>query len=699
VRRILVALTAAGLAALTLTPAAGAAAAPKPGCDPLDRAACLLPWPSNAYTVPNVRTDTGRQVKLRPALMPKSAKGVSAFSSDLNNADGFSPGTPIMTMVRGLDLKRTGAVPITDLRAARDRSQPVVVIDTVTRTRQLVWAEIDGSASRGQDRLLVIRAARNFQTGRRYIVALRNLKTASGATIPAPAAFRALRDGKKAGPAVEARRAGFKQIFRILGKAGIDRRSLYLAWDFTVASDRNLTERSVAIRDNVFTNLGDKNLVDRKVVGRAPAYSVDRVQELAACGADGCQAGESDQLARVVTGTLRAPCFLDADGCPAGSKFRFKRTFEKSRFGNNRFTFVPVRRKGNTMSVPFRCTIPRSALTRPGRPVSVMPDLYGSPDDLLGPNLQALAAEGNLVLCATALPGWSAGDEGRLPELFGDLRRVPAFVDRTQQGYLNQLLLQRLLLHPDGFPGQGAFKGGGGRGVIDTFGAYALGLGTGGVIGGGAVAIAPDVQRAALVGAGMNLSLMLPRSTDSDRILPAFRASYPKALDRALLLAAYQSVWDRGETNGYASQLGQVPPPATPLHSVLVQTAYGDQRVPPLSAEVQMRTIEGVVREPAYDNGRFVEKIPMFEVIPAGKLELGSALSVWDSGPVRAGGALGAPFAPLGPQVPRGGVDPHGLLMADPKVRRQQTDFLQPDGKLVDACPEDRGCRLAPYPY
>jgi hypothetical protein len=698
VRRTLAALGAAAVAALALTPTAGAKGAPQPGCDPLDTRACLLPWPSNASTVANVRTDTGRQVKLRPALLPRNARGASAFSSDLNTADGFSPGTPIMTSVRGLDLRATGAVRQTDLRAGGDRSQPIVVIDTVTRKRQLVWAELDPAASRGRDKLLVIHPARNLQTGRRYIVALRNLKTASGATIPAGPAFRALRDGTRAAPAVAARRATFRKIFRILGRAGIERRSLYLAWDFTVASDRNLTERTLQLRDNVFTNLGDKNLVDGKVTGRAPAFGVDRVQSFEPCGTDGCGPGENDQLARVVSGTITAPCFLNRPGCPAGSTFRFKKTFEKSRFGNNRFTFVPVRQGRNTMTVPFTCTIPRAALTRPGRPVAYGADLYGSPEtDLLRPEQQALAQESELVLCGTPLLGWNRGDEGQAT-FWSDLSRLPAFVARSQQGFLNQLLLQRLLVHSQGFAANPAFRSGD-RPVIDPFSAYFLGVGMGGVLGGAVTAVAPDVQRAALVGSGMNLSLIVPRSAAFDGARATLAGAYPKVLDRRLVLAAYQTVFDRGETNGFASQLGQIPPPATPLHSVLLQAALGDQRIPQLSAEIQARTVEAVVREPAFDEGRFTDRIPMFDITPAGKLELGSALTIWDSGPLRAGGTLGAPFAPLGAEVPRGGVDPHGLLLGDPVVRRQVADYLRVNGKLVDPCPEKRGCRLAPYPY
>ena len=92
---------------------------------------------------------------------------------------------------------------------------------------------------------LLIRPAVNFDEGTRYIVALRNLKDANGNTIPAPAGFKLYRDGKRTHiPVIEKRRWHMESIFRTLWRAGISRHDLYLAWDFTVASERNTTQRA-----------------------------------------------------------------------------------------------------------------------------------------------------------------------------------------------------------------------------------------------------------------------------------------------------------------------------------------------------------------------------------------------------------------------------------------------------------------------
>ena len=59
----------------------------------------------------------------------------------------------------------------------------------------------------------------------------------------------AIRSRKRAAPHME-------EIFTTLAAAGVPRNNLYLAWDFTVASQRSLTERLLFMRDDAFTRLG-----------------------------------------------------------------------------------------------------------------------------------------------------------------------------------------------------------------------------------------------------------------------------------------------------------------------------------------------------------------------------------------------------------------------------------------------------------
>lgn len=693
-RRTLVVLTGAMMLALALIPAAAGAAgrAPSGGCDPLDKRGCLLPWPSNAYTVADDRTDTGRRVNLLKGDMPKNAKGVRVDPTDFNRADGFSPGSTILTYVPGLNLKKTGATPVTDLRRSLDRSQQVAIVNATTGTRQLAWAEMDPSAT-GRDRLLIIHPARNLVRGGRYIVALGRMRDARGRIIKASPEFRAMRDQlQTSDPRLERRRISFERMFLTLKKAGMKRKDLFQAWDFTVASTRNITERAVEIRDNAFTVLGDNNLVDRTPKGGAPRFALDAPQEFTPCGADGCQAGENDLLARTVTGTMTVPCYLDAKGCPVGARFRFKKLKKTANFQADRFVYFPDRIKGNTMQVPFRCIVPRAALAAPSRLVQFGHGPFGTQDEVLRSDVQELAQSSNLTFCAARQAGTAQEDLATLRSGFADASRFARVADRLQQGALNSLMLGRLMIHPQGLVRQGAFRTPTGGPAIDTFTVYSDTI-SGGAFGGMVTALSPDSVRSSLGTGGMNHSLMLPRSTDFAPFESTFRAAYPSRVERALVLSMLQGQWDRGEANGYAQSLTQDPLPSTPLHTLLFQSAVGDHRVPNVVTEVQARTVEAVGRQPLYDDGRSLDKISGYAISPASQLELGSVLTMWDGGPVRDGGRLGTGLPPLGPAPSTAGVDSHELPAQTPAARKQRSDFFKIDARFVDPCQATKACR------
>jgi hypothetical protein len=207
-------LLTAALAAAALTAAAAPAAqAAAKGCDPLDRSACLLPFPNDKFTTADKHTKTHRRLNLHNSQMPRNAKGKPIDAKPFKAFDGFSPGSVILTKVRDLGtrqaLRRTNAVGLGKLSAYTKKRAPVLVIDTKTGRRWPIWVELDMNASKAKDRLLEIHPAKNFTEGHRYVVVLRNLKYANGKRIPAGKAFAKLRKAKKPG-------ARYKRIFKTL---------------------------------------------------------------------------------------------------------------------------------------------------------------------------------------------------------------------------------------------------------------------------------------------------------------------------------------------------------------------------------------------------------------------------------------------------------------------------------------------------
>ncbi len=698
-RRTLVALTGAITVALALIPAvAPAATSTTRACDPLDAKRCLLPWPNNAFTVSDVRTDTGRRVRLFAEDMPRNAKGQRVDPTDFNRADGFSPGSSILTYVPNLSLKRTRAVTQTNLRKGLDRGQPITVVNARTGAPHLIWAELDTTSKPGE-RLLIIHPARNLSRGQRYIVALGKLRDSRGRLLKAPQSFRVLRDQlQTSNRSLARRRLSFEKNVATLAKAGIRRKDLYLSWDFTVASTRNITERSLEIRDNAFAVLGDKNLFDRRVKGGAPRFALDPAQEYAPCGSDGCQPGENDLLARKVTGTMTVPCYLNRKGCPVGARFRYEKLRKTANFQAKRFVYVPERIKNNTMQVPFTCIVPRAALSKPSRLVLYGHVPFSGQDDVLRPELQQLAQEADMTLCAARQAGNASEDAATLKSAFADVSRFAKVADRLQQGAINSLLLGRLMIHPKGLVTQAAFRAPSGGPAIDTFDIYYHTVSSG-PFGGMVTALGFDFVRSALGTGGMNFNLMLPRSVDFQPFEPTFIKAYPSRLDRMLILSMVQGQWDRGEVDGYAQNLTQDPLPNSPLHTLLYQAAVGDHRVPTVATEIQARTAEAVVRAPMYDAGRSADLIPGYALTETSQLELGSVLTMWDAGPVREGGALGSPIAPTADVPLTSGKDPHDLVAQTPAARRQLSDFMRPDARFVDACPLTRACRAAGWGY
>jgi len=120
------------LAALPCAAHAATAAPSGPGCDRLDDAACLLPFPNDAF-----RKDG--QLVFKTAQMPRNAKGKAIDPAGWKGLDGFSPGSVVLTKVPGLDtdaaLKRTGAVSLSDLSKYTDKNAPVLVVDEQTGKR------------------------------------------------------------------------------------------------------------------------------------------------------------------------------------------------------------------------------------------------------------------------------------------------------------------------------------------------------------------------------------------------------------------------------------------------------------------------------------------------------------------------------------------------------------------------------------
>jgi hypothetical protein len=270
----------------------------------------------------------------------------------------------------------------------------------------------------------------------------------------------------------------------------------------------------------------------------------------------------------------------------------------------------------------------------------------------------------------------SEDDIGNAAATLAEFGKFPTMADRLQQGVLNQIFLGRLMIRKGGLGDDKNFHRADGASIIDTSHLDYDGNSQGGIMGLMLAAVSPDIERAVLGVPGMNYSLLLPRSVDFDTYESIMKPAYPNDLDRTLIFGVTQMLWDRGEGAGYVQHLTADPYENTKAKTVLLDVAFGDHQVTPLSALIEARTIGATIHQPVAADGRWAEVDPGYGLKPTTYPSTGSAIIIWDSGM--------APM-PLENLAPRTGDDSHEDPRADANVRVQKAKFLFED-TLVDVC-------------
>ena len=194
----------------------------------------LLPWPNDSLT------KRDRKHRHRSPAQPARGRDAAQQGRRADRPDRHEPRRRLQPRLdddrEGPGARHAGGArsaascrrSATCARSLSPRS-PVVVFNARTGKRHPVWAELDSNATTDANRMLMIRPAKNFTEGQRYVVVLRNLKDANGKTIKS----RAQRQARVRSS--ELRRAGIKR-----------RGHIYRVWSFTVASERSLAGRAAA---------------------------------------------------------------------------------------------------------------------------------------------------------------------------------------------------------------------------------------------------------------------------------------------------------------------------------------------------------------------------------------------------------------------------------------------------------------------
>jgi len=655
----------------------------EPGCEILDTTSCLLPFPSDAYTVKDDSTGTGRRVNL-PAGLLANTSGQTLDPSAWNLNDGFSPSTPIIVHVPGLDPTQTNLPPEGDIAASLKPTSATVVVDLDTGQLVPHWAEVDLRATGPDTTSLIIRPATSLIETHRFAVALRNMVNSAGRVIPAPPAFAALRDNTTTTfPAVELRRGEFEPVFQEMATAGVNRADLYLSWYFTVASAKSLAGRVLAMRDDAFGRLD----------GGSPEFAITGTRTT------GLRLG----VDKVVSGTFEVPLYLNNGGAPGASMVYSPLNGDPIAVG--------------TYTANFTCIVPTSAVLKgEARPVVYGHGLLGDSSEVASGANQVNAVALNAVYCGTDAIGLAEGDVQFAAEALNNLSKFPSIPDRLQQGMLNTLYLGRLLVNENGLGSTKEFQTKAGANLLNTSSAFYDGNSQGAIMGGAVTAIAQDWTHAALGVGGMAYSTLLNRSVDFDQYFAIMRGAYPDPLDQQIAFGLLQMLWDRGETAGYVQHLTSRPYDLTPPHDILMSVAFGDHQVANVTAMNMARALKIPVFSPELPKGvaSYLPTAgeqskpgdePYYGLTEIKKFPTdGSAVFVWYNG------TLPPPLGNITPTMSaqwkaqcQGAAagslpcaDPHEAPRLQPGVVAQKDAFFSEKSQVVNVCGE-RACTTRAY--
>ncbi len=665
-------------------------------CEILNSVECFLPWPSSHFLVADGTKATGLRVNLPDSGMP-SVNGPAWLAAPFNQLDGFSPMVqPLMHFPQGVDLELSDAArllapaccgqpagpPWVDTRTYDSRSldldSPSVLMRADTGERILHFLERDGRATGGNipgRQALFLRPGESLVPGKRYIVAMRNLKTPSGADVLPEGAFAALRDGTITDiPAIEARRAQMESdVFTPLVSNGVARGDLVLAYDFTVQSDSQLTSQLLSMRDQAFAWL---DTVEANI--GLVTFTVAATTPISTC------ASATDVEWKRVSGTFQSPLFLTGQPVQTGPQFL-------NVDGND----VPV--PNGFMDAPFDISIPCSVFDGGivSHPIVLGHGIFGNGQGMVNsiPNQKAKFADWTYIAGASEWIGLSDRRDDPTSDLLwiavhivglgnSSLNNFPAFPDRLRQGMLNQLVLGSMMKRGlfnrhvafEKSPGVGVFPG-----ASEEM--YYYGISLGGIHGTLFAALTPDADRLALDVPAINFSCLLQRSTQFSTFDIAIQSiGVTDPMQFALLIGLVHELWVSAEPAGFARHITSNPLPGSGVaKKLLYHPSWLDKQVSNQCTEAAARTM-GLPNL----SGSLQQAL---QGIPDVAGPVDSAYVMYSTGAFDLFNPLHQPhIPPLSNIIPTSVCDPHNGPRVIPAAIRQLVNFLQPGGQIVNFC-------------
>ena len=525
-------------------------------CDNTNPDHCLLPFPSAAFLTSDSQSLTGFRVDIQGEAIPDSASAPSNEFHMINSRDGHSPASQIFTTFSSLpDVSNLASQE--DVSASVETGHGSVLLNMDTGEITQHWIEISSRTQDGEPTLVHLRSLRGLEHNTQYAVAFRGLIDSDGIQVEPFISFKALRDGVLTDSnQIEESRPGYESMFSALSEVGFERSSLQSAWWFHTASTESLTDNLISMRNDASQRLGDTGL----------GCNVTSVDE---------NYGDDNSTLRRISGTITTPHYLESTYPPTA--------MTRDDVGNPIFNFMN--------EVIFTLTIPMSSAenSQPAPLVVLGHGFLGDGEGMVS-GFRGWANQSGVATIGTDFKGWSSdGDFDAVTFGLMNVNYLQHQSERLQQSVINHLAMIRTIKGicsdlPEFYHN--------GTNLVDTSDVDYMGVSLGGIRGPSMLSLIPEMDRGVLWVAGSSFSLIAERSTQYTQFEGLFSSSlaYESTMDRSILIALMQSMWDTTEPETYlpfreGGLEGELHP-----YEILYLVSINDAQVTTLSADRASRT-------------------------------------------------------------------------------------------------------------
>ena len=490
------------------------------GCDNTNSIHCMLPFPSDVFLVDDETTNTGKRISYSANTLPSSGTVSPIEIPILNQLDGASPNTQIMTaFMTEPDVSDLAGQ--YSIGKSLESGHSTAIINQLTGELIPHWVELDIRSEEEQPTIIHMRTIEALEHNTKYVVLLSGLKDIQNNSINAPEGFAALRDNLTTNsPDIENRRGDFQELFSwITENTDYTISTLQTAWSFHTSSTESIIGPLLSMRNDALERTGDG--IGCTIESNSEVLDND---------------GNTSHW--LITGTFTAPQYTESFFPPA----LIRRTSVDDRTP----VFVENR------EIPFWLVMPNSAVELQ-EPASLTVWGHGFLGNGNTSGLSDWSNENNIAMIGTSFYGWADDDFTSLEYAVLNMHYFQHQAERLEQAMINQVVMIKTFMGicsylPEYYSNED-FK------LIDTTNPTYTGYSNGALRGPSIIGLSPDLDRGVLWAGGSSFSHIIERCTQYDRFYFIFASEfgYENQIDRAVAMSVMQSLWDSTETDTFLS--------------------------------------------------------------------------------------------------------------------------------------------------